>query len=102
MELPLVDEPVGVGEGVGDGAGDGEGEGEGDGDPQGSSAHCAEAGRVCSEISTSASAAMNAIEASELSAALIMVSARTARRWRQSLMAASCRQSRSPCKARRM
>ena len=75
MELPLVDEPVGVGEGVGDGAGDGEGEG--DGDPQGSSAHCAEAGRVCSEISTSASAAMNAIEASELSAALIMVSART-------------------------
>jgi hypothetical protein len=79
IELPLFDAPVGEGVGVGGSGGSGvaDGEGEGDGNPQGSAAHWADAVRVCSEMATSVIVAVSAMEAKMLSAALIIVSART-------------------------
>src|ERR1700676_212519 len=72
IDPPLESAPVGVGLGVGEGVGEGLGDGEGD---------CADAGEICTSISTSEIAAASAADNTKLRVNFAIVSARTVCRW---------------------
>src|SRR5664279_6053117 len=82
IDAPLESAPVGVGvgDGLGEGVGVGEGDGLGDGLGEGEGL-CADAGRVCTGISISESAAVSAADTTNWRMNFAIVSARTASRW---------------------
>jgi len=83
-DAPLESAPVGVGVGdglgEGEGVGDGEGEGLGDGLGEGEGL-CADAGSVCTGISSSESTAVSAADTTRLRMNFAIFSARTVYRW---------------------